>query len=760
MKIVIAFVFLLLVTTPLFAQRLTITGIVKTANGENLPMANVRMLPDSAVSTSDRNGQFTFRTYQGEKEFIVSFTGFETSHVKVFIASDTTISLQLGVASSQLDAVTIYGTRYAAEDLVRSTRTGTTTLSQRDITAIPVLGGEADLIKTLQLLPGTVRGVEGSSDLFVRGGAADQNLVLLDGAPIYNTTHMFGFLSVFNPSILDRVEAMNGAFPAEYGGRLSSILDIASRSRLAQSTHGSGDIGLIASRLFLEQPLIKNKASIWLSGRRTYVDQVAKAIGEELPYYFYDLNGKVILQPTPANKVELSFYTGDDRLDIFRDHNNDGHGFLTSYTSGNASAAFHWTHAFRSGWQSSVTATRSAFHYYINNVFEENSLRAFSDIEDYSARMLFSRDSVLHNSNVRIGAEWTRHAISPNIIHSTGSISELLSSSSSPGKLAHEVAAHLEDEFQAGRKWLVTAGFRISAGVVPGRNYFVPEPRMSARYALSKEQSLKVSYSRMAQYMHRISNSAITTPADVWYTVTDDIAPQTSHQVAVAWHRFSQRNGLFISAEAYYKRMRDLVGYEEGTNLFFNTDFESSLIQGKGRAFGLELLLRKDAGRFTGWISYSLARTDRQYESINGGTWFPSRYDRRHNGALVSQYAVGRRWAFSLVWEFISGARFTPIIGQYVALAPTLTGFDLIPVYSPINGVKLADSHRLDLGVKFLSRPGHKFQWQWFAGVYNVYNRTSPVGMIIEQNEADGSLRYLQPGLFGALPFISYGFKF
>src|SRR5690348_4238508 len=215
-------------------------------------MANVRMLPDSAVSTSDRNGQFTFRTYQGEKEFIASFTGFETSHVRAFIASDTTISLQLGVASSQLDAVTIYGTRYAAEDLVRSTRTGTTTLSQRDITAIPVLGGEADVIKTLQLLPGTVRGVEGSSDLFVRGGAADQNLVLLDGAPIYNTSHLFGFLSVFNPDILDRVEAINGGFPAEYGGRLSSILNVQSTSDIATRTHVSGDIGIIASRLYVE----------------------------------------------------------------------------------------------------------------------------------------------------------------------------------------------------------------------------------------------------------------------------------------------------------------------------------------------------------------------------------------------------------------------------------------------------------------------------------------------------------------------------
>lgn len=264
----------------------------------------------------------------------------------------------------------------------------------------------------------------------------------------------------------------------------------------------------------------------------------------------------------------------------------------------------------------------------------------------------------------------------------------------------------------------------------------------------------------MAQYMHRISNSAVTTPADVWYTVTDEIAPQTSHQVALAWQGFQTERKIFLSAEAYYKRMDNLIGYEEGTNLFFNADFESSLVQGSGRAYGFEFLARKESGKFTGWISYTLSWSMRKFMEINNGDWFPSRYDRRHNGSVVTQYALGKRWAASLVWEFISGARFTPVIGQYAVLAPTLTGVDLIPVYSGINAVKLADTHRLDAGIKFMSKPEKKFQWHVFAGVYNVYNRASPIGMVIEQNGDDGSLRYLQPGLFGLLPFISYGFRF
>lgn len=757
---ILCFIFLFIIPLAMVAQQTTLKGVVKNTDGENLPLANILILPDSVILSAGLEGKFAVKMNSGKKQVIITYTGFETLISTIFLQSDTTITFKVSTKVAQLKEVTVNANRYSSEDIVQSTRTGTTTLTQKDINAIPVLGGEADVIKTLQLLPGTVRGVEGSSDLFVRGGAADQNLVLLDGAPIYNTSHLFGFLSVFNPSILDNVEAINGGFPAEYGGRLSSILNISSNADISDKTKVSGDIGLIASRLYIEQPLIKNKASLWIAGRRTYIDQVVKAIGEELPYFFYDINGKLILQPSAKNKLEFSYYGGEDILDIFRDRNNDGNGFLTSYASGNTSQSFNWAHTLPSEWVSTVSLTRSAYQYNISNAFEENELVALSDIEDYSAKIIFVKDSAWKNSTIKVGAEWIRHAISPNIINSTGTIAELLESSSSKGKLAHELAIHLQQESSITPRLLMNAGFRVSAGLVNGKNYFVPEPRLSMRYALSKEQSLKLSYSRMAQYMHRISNSAVTTPIDVWYTVTDQIQPQTSHQVAAAWQRFIPRHKIFFSTEAYYKTMRNLIGYEEGTNLFFNTDFESKLIQGNGRAYGFEFLVRKEAGKFTGWISYTLSWSRRQYEEINGGDWFPSRYDRRHNGAIVTQYTLGKRWAASLVWEFISGARFTPIIGQYVVLAPTLTGVDLVPLYSGINQVKLADTHRLDAGIKFMSKPGRKFQWQWFAGVYNVYNRASPIGIIIEQNETDGSLKYLQPGLFGLLPFISYGFKF
>lgn len=757
----IVYYFLLYVSScTLFAQEVTLQGVAREANEEALPLANVLLLPDSTIASADSHGVFRIRSTPGHKKVVITYTGYETLSRVIYLSSDTSVTFILLPKVSELREVTVQANRFSSEDLVQSTRSGTTTLTQRDINGIPVLGGEADVIKTLQLLPGTVRGVEGSSDLFVRGGAADQNLVLLDGAPIYNTSHLFGFLSVFNPSILDNVESINGGFPAEFGGRLSSILNISSNAAIADRTRLSGDVGLIATRLYVEQPLIKEKASFWIAGRRTYIDHVVKAIGEELPYFFYDLNGKLILQPSRRNKIEISFYNGEDILDIFRDGNNDGNGVTTSYTSGNSSQSFRWAHTYGSDWQSIVSLMRSSYDYRISNSFEENSLLALSDIEDYSAKVIFRKDSVDGHASLQMGAEWVRHGVSPNVINTEGTIAELLESSATSGRLAHEFAVHVQHEFTPFRKVLVNAGIRASAGITHNRNYFVPEPRLSLRYSVSKDQAIKFSYSRMSQYIHRISNSAVTTPTDVWYTITDEIAPQTSHQWSLSWQRFLTSKKVFLSLESYYKSMQNLIGYEEGTNLFFNTDFESRLVQGSGRAYGIEALFRKESGKFTGWISYNLSWSRRQFDEINAGRWFPSRYDRRHNGAVVTQYALGKRWAASAVWEFISGARFTPIIGQYVVLAPTLTGVDLIPLYSRVNGVKLADTHRLDLGIKFMSKPGKRFQWQWFAGVYNVYGRANPVGIIIEENETDGSLRYLQPGLFGLLPFVSYGFRF
>jgi hypothetical protein len=742
-----------------FAQSISVRGIVRDKEGEILPLANIVVLPDSIIAQTDAKGKFQFASTTGTKQLFISYTGYEPQELTFLLKNDTTFTIPLEQKADQLNEVVVRSNRYTQADWIETTRSGTTTLTPKEISAIPVLGGEADVIKVIQLLPGSVKGVEGSSDLFVRGGAADQNLVLLDDAPIYNTSHLFGFISVFNPDVLENVESVNGGFPANYGGRLSSVLNVETRSAIADQTHASGNIGLIASRLFVEQPIVKDKASIWISGRRTYIDQVVKMVGEELPYFFYDLNGKIIVKPTKRDRIEFGFYGGKDVLDIFRDRNNDGDGFLTSYQSGNNSQTLRWEHSLRNNWDARFSLIRTEYKYNILNAFEDNRSVASSDIEDIGAKIFFSRN-LKSKASVKLGVDWTQHQVSPSVFSVSGTFAEIFESTSSAARTAQEVAAHGQYEWSLSSRWTVNTGARTSMAFMKNKAYVIPEPRVSARYKIGKHEALKLSYSRMAQYIHRISNSAVSSPTDIWYPVTDSIRPQTSHQVSIAWQKLLKQKNIYLSVESYYKSMNDIIGFEEGTNLFFNTDFESKLIQGKGTAYGVEVLVKKESGKLTGWVSYTLSWARRKFDELNSGESFPSRYDRRHNGAIVAQYAITKRWSVSAVWEFISGSRFTPVIGQYAMSSPNSTGIDLLPVYAPLNSVKLSDTHRLDLGIKFKSKPDRKFQSEFFAGVYNAYNRSNPVGINVTQDDNTGELKYTQPGLFGVIPFVSYGFKF
>ena len=742
-------------------QDVEIKGLIRDAFGEPLALANVRILPDSVLTSSDADGAFAVRMKGGTKNILLSFTGFETVTSICDIHRDTTLVFVMTPKIDQLAEIVIEDVKLSNADILHSVVSSTHQLTQADISQLPAFMGEADVLKAIRLLPGSAGGMEGTSNLFVRGGAADQNLVLLDGGPIYNPGHLLGFLSVFNPDILDKVEVIHGGFPAEFGGRLSSVLNIESISRIAEKTSVSADVGLIASRVKIEQPIAKNKASFWMAARKSYVDKVIQKIaGKEVPYTFHELNGKAILHPSKSDQIELSHYSGGDFLDFLRDTDGDGRGMRTTYHANNSSQTFKWRHRTPGQWKNDLSMFHTRFAYTTQNAYNKEYLvTASSDIEDYGVKFSLKKDSIWKDATISTGVEWVRHDISPKVLNSQGSITDIVESGSSDGKIVHELAAYVQQEWSLIPRLKINAGIRGSMAAVPTRKYIFPEPRFSARYGFKEDRALKFNYSRMVQYLHRISNSAVSTPIDVWFPVTDSIRPQTSHQFALAWQQYNPSRKIYYSLEGYYKSMRDLVSYEEGTNFLFKSEFESRLIQGIGRAYGLEFLVRKEAGKFTGWISYSLSWSWRQYDALNGGEWYRARYDRRHNGAVVAQHMMGQRWMASMVWEYISGARFTPVVGQYVALAPNGAGLDLIPVFSKINSVKLSDSHRLDLGLKFLCKPESKFKWHWFAGVYNAYNRATPFGIVIKQDETDNSLKYSQPGLFGLLPFISYGCK-
>ncbi len=735
-------------------------GRVYDNSGKPLDQAHIHFFNHNKTITTDASGDFAIKLPAGKVRLSISYTGFRKLSHEFLLKRDTSISFFLETSVEQLDEVVISAKQSLQADQFESTRTSTFHLSEKEINSIPVLGGEADLIKTIQLLPGVSKGVEGSSDLFVRGGAADQNLVLLDGAPVYNTGHLFGFLSVFNPDILQGVESINGAFPSYYGGRLSSILNVTTKSQPVDRTHISGNIGLLASRLMVSQPIVKDKLHIWVAGRRTYIDQVLSTINESLPYYFYDLNTKVSFRPSSRDYLEVSYYSGQDVLSYAREPRDSSRNrnITTDFTIASNTQTALWRRSLSPNVNSELSFYRTRFNYTIQNTFEDSRLFVNSSIRDWGGKWKFQWDS-LRGISLVAGLEVIHHSVSPNIISTSGEISELLPSSASAAQTSLESSVFIQADGKWKDRWSWSTGLRFSSAQVDNQFYVNPEPRFALRYQLVQNKALKISYSRMAQYLHRVSSSAIAFPTDIWYPVTDNVRPQTSDQITLALQQVLPGKSIFISLEGYYKKMNRLIGYQEGANLFLNTEFEEQLIQGSGKAYGLEILIKKESGKFTGWISYTLSRSERQYDEVNNGEWFFSRYDRRHNGAVVMNYEFIKRWSFSAVFEFISGSRFTPIIGQYIVPSPTLAGVNLIPVYAPLNSVKLADTHRLDLGIKFRSRPERKIRSEWFAGVYNVYNRATPFGITIEPN-TDGSYRYEQPGLFGLLPFVSYGFKF
>jgi hypothetical protein len=754
-------IFLFLLPLLAEAQSYQLKGAVTDSIGQPLSSAHIQLFGQKRKATaSGADGEFTLTIPKGEYRIEISYTGFKKLIRTFILKSDTVVSFPLESKSEELSEVVISADRTLQSDQFQTTRMSTNTLSGKEISSIPVLGGEADLIKTIQLLPGVTKGADGTTDLFVRGGAADQNLVLLDGAPVYNTGHLFGFLSVFNPDMLDKVESINGAFPSEYGGRLSSILDVSSKSNFATKTKVKGNIGLLATRLMIEQPLVKNKLSVWVAGRRTYIDEVVKVVGQELPYFFYDFNGKILYRPRANSRLEITFYEGNDVLNFSNPTRSSlrNRNITTDFVLGNSTQTLRWDRNYRN-FNSTFSLYHTSFRYSISNTFQENKLYVNSSIEDIGGKWLLTSDSVKKNISFTIGTEVIRHQVAPNRINTSGEISELLKTSSTLPKTSMESSVFFQVNGKFTPQLSYSVGTRLSSAYVDNIFYFNPEPRVAVRFAVDSLTAIKASYSRMSQYLHRVSSAAVAFPTDIWYPVTNNVKPQTSDQIALGIQRtFPQRN-LYVSVEGYYKWMHQLIGYREGASLLLNVDFEKQLVQGQGRAYGLEVLIKKEFGKLMGWISYTWAKSERQYDVVNGGQWFLARYDRRHNAALVLNYQLSKRWSVSSVFEFISGSRFTPIIGQYAVPSPTLVGVDLIPVYAPINSVKLADTHRLDVGIKFRPRPDKKFQGEWFAGIYNIYNRAAPIGVIIQPN-GDGSFRYEQPGLFGLLPFVSYGFKF
>lgn len=753
------------------AQDVTVKGYLAEEGSGEVLIGGTVVIPELGVGAyTNEYGFWSLTVPPGDYEIVFKYLGYEAYSKTISLQEDQTLDISMKPAGTEMETVEIIAEDTEEKEDVQSTRMGTIKMNMKEIALVPVLGGETDVLKVMQLMPGVSQGTEGTSGMFVRGGAADQNLVLLDEAIVYNTGHLFGFFSVFNPDALKDMTMIKGAFPAQYGGRLSAVLDLRQKEGNQEEFHFKGGIGLLSSRLNIEGPIIKDRLSFSISGRRTYIDQVFKTVGINIPYYFYDLNAKANLKVSDKDRIFFSSYFGDDVLKVNEDveTETDSSGTNTDllnfgFRLGNFTQTLRWNHLFSNKLFANFSLIHTTFNYNISGSFLENSILINSRIRDLGVKADF--DYFLNpKTHIKYGASVINHRFRPNVVATTGIVSDFLEDR--PGPLINnvEVSAYAGADHEVSTRFKANVGLRVSGGVTEGTFYPGVEPRVSGRYTLGEYSSVKASYSRMYQYMHRVSSSTIALPTDLWYPVTAQVAPQNSDQVAVGYNQYIPKLKLSVSVEGYYKRLRNLIEYREGASLILNDNFEDELVTGTGDAYGLELLLRRKRGRLTGWIGYTLSWATRDFDELNGGETFFAKYDRRHDVSVVSILELTKRLSLSGVFIFQNGSRFTAQVGQYLQPNASLTGVDIVPIYSERNEIRMAPAHRFDVNMIIKSKPlnrkgePRKFKTEWHLGAYNIYNRAAPFRINIVA--AENGYKYQQPGLFGMIPFVAFNFEY
>lgn len=736
------------------AQNHTLSGYVTGADdGEVLIGAVVYISGTSKATTSNVYGFYSLTLAAGEYDITITSLGYKQVVKKVNLDKDVTLSVKLDIDNAALDVVEVVADAHKEE--VSSTQMGTIKIPVDQITTIPTIGGETDVIKVMQLLPGVKRGGEGQNGMFVRGGSGDDNLILLDEAVVYNVSHLFGFFSVFNNDALKDVTMIKGGFPARYGGRLSSVMDIRMKEGDAEHFRVDGGVGLLSSRLTLQSPIIKDTMSFIVSGRRSYIDQVFKLTGQNLPYYFYDLSAKVNYKYSEKDRFFVSSYFGDDVLSA----SEDSSLFEGGFHLGNFTTTVRWNHLYSSKMFSNLSLVHTRFRYDVEASVPGNSFLVRSNIRDYGAKMDFDyyRDPENHLS---YGCLFVNHNFRPNVVNTTGQISEYLESKE--GKLisTQEIGLYINNDQEHDSLTKVNYGIRLSVVAAPRKVYAGLEPRVSGTHMITKNSSLKASYTRMKQYMHLVSSSSIALPTDLWYPVTDKVKPQVADQFAVGYtHNFDSIQTL-LTVEAYYKNMRNLIEYREGAVLILNDNYEDELVEGNGEAYGFEVFLNKTGGKLTGWVGYTISWATRHFPQLNQGKKYYAKYDRRHDVSVVGSYEFTKRFSISAVWVFSTGSRFTPVVGQYFMPNSALTGVDILNVYTPKNAIQLPASHRMD--INFIFKTKKRKYWvdgEWHIGAYNLYNRAQPYRIQVVANP-DGTYKYQAVGLFGFIPSVAYNFKF
>lgn len=766
-------IFIFFALFPLLAssqQKYTLSGTVTDAEtGEDLIGVSVVAIEPLRGVATNSYGFYSISLPAGTYTIRYSYMGYETREQQLTFDSNRLLDIEITPSVTKLDEVVVSSER--DDRKISSAESGVEKLNLKDIETIPVLFGEKDILKTIQLLPGISSSAEGSTGFNVRGGSMGQNLILLDEAPVYSSAHLAGFFSIFNSDAIKDVTVYKGGIPACYGGRAASIIDISMNNGNSKSFSTSGGIGLVSSRLTLEVPLIKERMSFIISGRRTYGDLVAKLllpdnlVRDDMKFYFYDLNAKLNYSINHNNRLFLSGYFGKD---VFELGSNIGTGW------GNTTGTIRWNHLFSDRLFSNTSLIYSQFDY--GFIFGQNSAWLRSGVKD----LAFKEDATWYinpSNTLKFGINLTHHRFSPGEI-SIGDNSNF--ETVRLEKKGLETAIYLQNEQKISSVFSANYGLRLSGFSQVGPSVFYEydnlnqpvdstffgkgelafpnfgiEPRISINYMPGSKSSIKLSYNRMVQYLHLLSNSNTGSPTDVWLPGSNILKPLYVDHVSAGFFRNFLDNNIETSVEVYYKKMTNSADYEDGADLFFNEHAESQVLTGKGRSYGVELYLKKKYGRFTGWISYTLSRTENRIEGINNFLWYPVKYDKTHDLSVIAIYKLGQRLSLSGVWTYATGNAVTFPSGQYVL------DNNPVPYYTERNGYRMPAYHRLDVSLTLNGKERKRFSSGWDFSIYNLYNRQNAYIISFRESESvSGSTEAVKLSLFGIVPSVTWKFKF
>lgn len=780
-------------------ERVTISGFVKEQGSqEQLPGVNVFLTGTPYGAVTNTYGFYSLTVPAGDTALVsFSFVGYEKLDRQISLKKDLSLNIMLSTVN-QLDEVVVSARRQ--EDYIsRSAQMSQIEIPIQQIKKIPAFFGEKDVLKVLQLMPGVQKGTEGQTGLYVRGGGPDQNLIILDDAVVYNANHLFGFFSIFNSDALKSVELTKGGFPARYGGRLSSVLEMNMKEGGKEKLHGEGGIGVISSRLTLEGPISKGKSSFLVSGRRTYIDILAAPLiareqkgadSQVKPgYYFYDLNAKINYDLGAKDKVYVSGYFGRDKF--YANEKNSASETRAGLDWGNTTGTLRWNHLLNQKLFVNTSFIFSNFNFGVSSysrdigtdgaTSDEFSLKYDSRIRDLGFKSDFDfYPSPTHA--VKFGFQGTFHKFVPSALAIAGSFVDVPIERSVDPVHTLEAGIYIEDTWQVLDALKMNAGFRLSSFQTKSKNYIRPEPRFSAALRLAKDFSFKASYAQMNQYVHLLSNTGLGLPTDLWVPTTDRVAPQQSKQAAIGFAKDIDNPALTFTLEGYYKRMNHILNYKEGASFLSisgdnanQLSWEDNVTGGKGWSYGAEFLIHKKTGRFSGWIGYTLSWTKWQFPELNFGKVFYPRYDRRHDLSVVGIYEVNKRITLSATWVYGTGNALTLPLASYTGITdnfytrsnqgiPTSQLWRGRPVneYGDKNSYRAEPFHRLDLAIQFhKKKKRHERTWEF--GVYNAYNRRNPFFYdLSEEKTAAGTTKTTlkRYSLFPVIPSFSYNFKF